>query len=87
MQMDPVVRSRRQAVQEAQTWLLARTREMNDPHARQVFNVAAFDFGTEMLRGFDSETGRSDRHKALIAKRRKSGIKSGRQETSVYGAK
>ncbi|MDP3861572.1 MAG: hypothetical protein Q8Q63_08315, partial [Phaeovulum sp.] len=38
MQIDPVVRARREALREAQSWLLARAREMNDPHARQVLN-------------------------------------------------
>lgn len=87
MQMNPVVRSRRNALREAQTWLLARAREMNDPHARQVLNVTAFAFGYEMLCSFDPETGRSDRHKALIAKRGKSGIKPERPESPVGEAK
>jgi hypothetical protein len=53
MQMDPVVRARRAALRETLTWLLTRAREMNDPHARQILNSAAFDWGNEKLRGFD----------------------------------
>ena len=59
MQMDPVIRARRKALREAQAWLHARALEMNDLHARQVLNSAAFDFGCEKLRGFDRETGSS----------------------------
>ena len=59
MQMGPVVRSRRKARREAEAWLRARAQEMNDPHARQVLNSAAFAFSSEKLRGFDPETGRT----------------------------
>ena len=59
MQMDPVIRSRRKALQEAEAWLRARAHEMNDPHARQVLNSAAFAFANDKLRGFDPETGRT----------------------------
>jgi hypothetical protein len=59
MQMDPIIRSRRKALREAQSWLLALAREMNDPHARQVLNTAAFAWGAEKLRGFNPTTGRS----------------------------
>lgn len=59
MQIDPIIRSRRKALREAQTWLLARARDMNDPHARQVLNSAAFSWGAQKLRGFNPTTGRS----------------------------
>ena len=59
MQMDPFIRARRKALREAQAWLHARALEMNDPHARQVLNSAAFTFGIEKLRGFDPETGKA----------------------------
>lgn len=35
MQIDPFIRFRGDALREAQSWLLARAREMNDLHARQ----------------------------------------------------
>lgn len=60
MQMDPVIRARRKAFSEAQAWLHARALEINDPHARQVLNSAAFTFGIEKLRGFDPKTGKRD---------------------------
>lgn len=60
MQMDPIIRSRRKALREACTWLLARAREMNDPQARDILNSAAFSFGQEKLLGFNRETGRTD---------------------------
>lgn len=81
MQMDPVIRSRRKALREAQIWLLARAREMNDPRARQVLNAAASSFGAEMLRGFNPETGRSDLQETRNANRRNSAIKPGNQKT------
>lgn len=87
MQMDPVIRSRRKALREAQTWLLARAREMNDPHARQMLNAAASSFGAEMLRGFNSETGRSDLQEMRIANRGKRGIEPRHQETPAHGRK
>jgi len=65
MQIDPVVRARREALREAQSWLLARAREMNDPHARQVLNSAAFAWGNAKLRDFDRETGRARQPEAL----------------------
>ncbi|WPL18964.1 hypothetical protein Thiowin_04064 [Thiorhodovibrio winogradskyi] len=30
------------------TWLHARAREMNDPHAKAILNTAAFHFGVEV---------------------------------------
>lgn len=60
MQMDPIIRSRRKALREACTWLLARAREMNDPQARDILNSAAFTFGQEKLLGFNRETGLAD---------------------------
>ncbi|MDP3862449.1 MAG: hypothetical protein Q8Q63_12790 [Phaeovulum sp.] len=65
MQIDPVVRARREALREAQSWLLVRAREMNDPHARQVLNSAASAWGNEKLRGFDRTTGRARHPEAL----------------------
>ncbi len=56
MQISPIVRARRAALREAQTWLLQRAQEMNDPHARQILNAAASAFGAEKLRGFVPET-------------------------------
>lgn len=58
MQMDPIIQARRRALREAQTWLLRRAREMNDPHARLILNVAASDWGNDKLRGFDPVTGK-----------------------------
>jgi hypothetical protein len=71
MQMDPVVRSRRKALREAQTWLLERAREMNHEGARQVLNSAAFSFGAEKLRGFNPKTGRSELQERAAAKLRR----------------
>lgn len=75
MQMDPAVRSRRKALREAQTWLLARAREMNDPGARQVLYSAAFAFGAEKLRGFNPETGRSELQERMMIESRDAGSK------------
>lgn len=76
MQMDPVIRSRRKALREAQSWLLERAREMNDPGASQILYSAAFAFGAEKLRGFNPETGRSELQERMIAKRRGAGAKA-----------
>ena len=70
MQLDPIVRSRRKALREAQTWLLARAAEMNDPHARQVLNSAAFSWGAQKLREFDQTTGRSGHEERMLAAKR-----------------
>lgn len=59
MHMDPIIQARRKALREALAWLQARALEMNDPHARQILNSAAYSFGNEMLRGFDAETGKA----------------------------
>ncbi len=56
MQIDPFIRFRSDALRETQSWLLARAREMNDLHARQVLNSAESDWGNEKLRCSDRET-------------------------------
>lgn len=35
-------------LREAITWLHARAREMNDPHAKGILNTAAFHLGTDV---------------------------------------
>lgn len=35
-------------LREAITWLHARAREMNDPHAKAILNTAAFHLGVEV---------------------------------------
>ena len=67
MQMNPIVRSRRKALREAQTWLQALAAEMNDPQARQVLNSAAFSWSAQKLREFNPTTGRSGHEERLRA--------------------
>lgn len=43
----------RAATKEAVAWLHERAREMNDPHAQQVLNSAAFSLGVEGRRAFE----------------------------------
>ncbi|WP_375451141.1 hypothetical protein [uncultured Devosia sp.] len=55
--MDEYERSKRDGIRLAITWLHARAAEMNDPHARQCLNGAAFNLGVDRARSQETASG------------------------------
>lgn len=58
-QMDPHARGVRDGQRWAVEWLHKRAEEMNDPHAKQVLNAAAFSMGVAAAKGRKSEVAKS----------------------------
>ncbi len=61
-----IARGRREGMQWAVSWLHNRAEEMNDPHARQVLQAAAFQMGNDAKKVPDIRTAR---HTALRLRR------------------
>ncbi len=54
MKISEYHRGYRDAMRAAITWLHAQARTMNDPHARQLLNNAAFSLGVHTAKGLRS---------------------------------
>ena len=67
MQLPEIVRGRREGMQWAVSWLHNQAESMNDPHARQVLQAAAFQMGNDAKKTLG--TTKADRHTAMRLRR------------------